>query len=247
MGISTIDGFQGREKDIVILSCVRGPNYSNQNRDDSHSIGFVKDWRRLNVAITRSKYALWIVGNAQILSNGDIVWKNLINHARKRGSFIHRSSRSQFFIDKSRDRDSARYYHEYERDRDFIRVRDYDLDHQRGRGRDWEVWDHEKNRNHGDFIGNRSHYSNQNRDVGNCRLFQRTGRCKWGDNCKYLHQAELQNQGVTVIENSNNVAHRGADGRETMYDIVSESSEAAKGAKKVVESNKDHSVIAKVP
>ena len=46
---NTVDGFQGQEKDIIILSCVRGgiPNMT--------SLGFLCDVRRMNVALTRSK------------------------------------------------------------------------------------------------------------------------------------------------------------------------------------------------
>lgn len=58
--ISTIDGFQGREKDVIILSLVR----SNDNKE----IGFLKDERRLNVAITRHKYQLIIIGDIETLS-----------------------------------------------------------------------------------------------------------------------------------------------------------------------------------
>ncbi|CDI78758.1 hypothetical protein, conserved [Eimeria acervulina] len=57
--ISSIDAFQGREKDIIIFSCVR----SNTNR----SIGFLADARRLNVALTRSRLCLFICGNADLL------------------------------------------------------------------------------------------------------------------------------------------------------------------------------------
>lgn len=145
--IATVDGFQGREKDIVIFSCVRAPatvralkkvNSSaaaRENRqqaygmnsagatataavgnnssggvdaeeediteaigeelndeadleDDIAGIGFLREWQRLNVAITRAKYALWIVGNATFLQR-DKEWMELIKHARKRGCFIN--------------------------------------------------------------------------------------------------------------------------------------------------------------
>lgn len=57
--VSTIDGFQGREKEVIIISLVR----SNENIE----IGFLKDERRLNVAITRPKRQLCIVGDMELM------------------------------------------------------------------------------------------------------------------------------------------------------------------------------------
>lgn len=54
--ISTIDSFQGQEKEIIILSLVR----SNEDGD----IGFLKDYRRMNVAITRAKQQLFVIGDS---------------------------------------------------------------------------------------------------------------------------------------------------------------------------------------
>lgn len=75
--ISTIDGFQGREKGIVVFSCVRAPV--------AKSIGFLADVRRMNVGITRAKYSLWVVGNSTLLSSNND-WRGLISHARNTGS-----------------------------------------------------------------------------------------------------------------------------------------------------------------
>ena len=70
--ISSVDGFQGREKDFIILSNVRS-NKKNQ-------IGFLKDFRRLNVSITRAKYGMIIIGNIECLYNSKSCWRNLIDY-----------------------------------------------------------------------------------------------------------------------------------------------------------------------
>ncbi len=56
MRISTIDSFQGQEKEIIILSLVRS--------NDESEIGFLKDYRRMNVAITRAKEQLFVIGDS---------------------------------------------------------------------------------------------------------------------------------------------------------------------------------------
>ncbi|SBT76955.1 dna2/nam7 helicase family member, putative [Plasmodium ovale] len=63
--ISTVDSFQGREKEIVIFSLVCSNYFKN--------IGFLKDYRRLNVAITRAKRHVVIVGNSNTISNDKVL------------------------------------------------------------------------------------------------------------------------------------------------------------------------------
>ncbi|VDC00771.1 unnamed protein product [Peniophora sp. CBMAI 1063] len=77
---NTVDGFQGQEKEIIILSCVRaGPGLE--------SIGFLRDVRRLNVAITRAKSSLFILGHAPTLERSDENWRHMVQDARSRQLF----------------------------------------------------------------------------------------------------------------------------------------------------------------
>ncbi|RWS29734.1 regulator of nonsense transcripts 1-like protein [Leptotrombidium deliense] len=67
--VASVDAFQGREKDIIIMSCVR----SNEHQ----GIGFLNDPRRLNVALTRARYGIIIVGNPKVLSKQPL-WNHLL-------------------------------------------------------------------------------------------------------------------------------------------------------------------------
>ncbi|XAR49780.1 DNA helicase [Bertholletia excelsa] len=68
MEFNTVDGFQGREVDILVLSTVRAAETrTTTSKINSRSIGFVADVRRMNVALTRAKLSLWILGNARTL------------------------------------------------------------------------------------------------------------------------------------------------------------------------------------
>lgn len=59
--VNTVDGFQGQERDIIIISLVR----ANENGE----IGFLRDLRRMNVAITRARMKLIILGDASTLAH----------------------------------------------------------------------------------------------------------------------------------------------------------------------------------
>lgn len=74
--VSSIDGFQGREADIVVFVTVRCNAH--------HEIGFLKDLRRMNVALTRARAAVIVIGHRATLTMGTAdpestaVWKRLL-------------------------------------------------------------------------------------------------------------------------------------------------------------------------
>ena len=76
--VNTVDAFQGREKDVVILSCVRAS-------DDG--VGFLRDARRLNVAVTRAKHACILIGHDRTLRTDDR-WRSLLDDTLHRGAFV---------------------------------------------------------------------------------------------------------------------------------------------------------------
>ncbi|KAK0201742.1 SEN1 N terminal-domain-containing protein [Desarmillaria ectypa] len=81
VAFNTVDGFQGQEKDVIVLSCVRaGPGVT--------SVGFLADVRRMNVALTRAKSSVFIVGHAPTLERSDRFWTQIVVDARERNCFV---------------------------------------------------------------------------------------------------------------------------------------------------------------
>ncbi|KAI4357269.1 hypothetical protein L6164_001230 [Bauhinia variegata] len=81
VNVKTIDGFQGGEQDIIILSTVR-TNYHS-------SLEFISSPQRTNVALTRARYCLWILGDSKTLTSQEGVWKSLVHNAKNRQCFFN--------------------------------------------------------------------------------------------------------------------------------------------------------------
>ena len=80
--VNTIDGFQGREMDIIVISAVR--SFKDQQ---GGSVGFLNSYQRLNVAITRAKCSLFICLNADSLQKNTL-WRELIEDSKRRGLYV---------------------------------------------------------------------------------------------------------------------------------------------------------------
>ncbi|XP_059398476.1 probable helicase senataxin [Carassius carassius] len=78
--VDTVDGFQGKEKDCIIVSCVRASS-------ETGSIGFLGNRQRMNVTITRARLSLFILGHLRTLREQSD-WGALIEDARRRKSII---------------------------------------------------------------------------------------------------------------------------------------------------------------
>ncbi|EWC48917.1 hypothetical protein DRE_00222 [Drechslerella stenobrocha 248] len=102
--IATVDNFQGEEADVVIISLVR----SNKERQ----CGFLKTSNRINVLLSRAKWGMYIIGNADTASSVPM-WSNVIDHMtlndclgntleleceRHKDTPIHVASREDFLI-----------------------------------------------------------------------------------------------------------------------------------------------------
>ena len=113
--INTIDSFQGQERDIIIFSTVRAnlkdeinidnidlslsseKSNKNNNKYGNTGIGFLNDFRRMNVGLSRAKLGCFVVGNSETLNN-NFYWKNLINYCKDNKTF--------FKVEKSKESES---------------------------------------------------------------------------------------------------------------------------------------------
>ncbi|GLC50926.1 hypothetical protein PLESTB_000447300 [Pleodorina starrii] len=92
--IETVDSFQGKQLDVIILSCVRTvrPGAPPPSATaGSGGVGFLADVRRMNVAITRAKQALWVLGHFAALGR-EPAWAALLADAQERECVIREAA-----------------------------------------------------------------------------------------------------------------------------------------------------------
>jgi len=83
--VATVDGYQGRECEVIVFNTVRAPEAAQ----NSKGIGFLADERRLNVALTRAKSLLVVVGHARTLVQSK-AWNAFLQHVRSiPGAYLH--------------------------------------------------------------------------------------------------------------------------------------------------------------
>ena len=81
--VNSVDGFQGREKEVMLLSCVR----SDYGREYPLGIGFVRDERRVNVMLTRARHSVFVLGHGDTFKQ-DEMWAALFENAKERDCLI---------------------------------------------------------------------------------------------------------------------------------------------------------------
>lgn len=78
IAVKTVDGFQGQERDIIYISMVRS--------NDQREIGFLSDTRRMNVALTRAKKKLVVIGDSATIGNHPF-YKDFLDYTESIGAY----------------------------------------------------------------------------------------------------------------------------------------------------------------
>ena len=100
--IRTVDGFQGREKEIILISLVRS--------NDDNEIGFLTSEQRMNVLLTRAKRAMIVFGNRKTLISSS-VWKQWIESVPNinAGQFLQNCLSKQVNVQQSSSNHKPQY------------------------------------------------------------------------------------------------------------------------------------------
>ncbi|MEZ4942327.1 MAG: AAA domain-containing protein [Saprospiraceae bacterium] len=76
--INTIDGFQGQERDVIYISLVRS--------NEKHEIGFLQDYRRMNVAMTRARMLLVVIGDSATIGKNPF-YQAFLDYVAEHGAY----------------------------------------------------------------------------------------------------------------------------------------------------------------
>jgi helicase MOV-10 len=98
--VGSTEEFQGQERRVILISCVRSqPEYVRM--DQEYQLGFIKNQKRFNVAITRAKALMIVVGNPHVLGQ-DEYWNALLEYVQQNGGYTgcQYSPRSDMDIDR---------------------------------------------------------------------------------------------------------------------------------------------------
>ena len=112
--VNSIDGFQGREKEVCVFSVVRAPRVDGSSKGTSVkgkknvNLGFVADERRVNVGLTRAKTSLLVVGSAKALKT-DGNWGGLVASAYNRDLVLRPAGKTQSQFDQFVAKHSVEY------------------------------------------------------------------------------------------------------------------------------------------
>ncbi|KAJ3177925.1 hypothetical protein HDU87_004207 [Geranomyces variabilis] len=86
--VGTVDGFQGREKDAIVISLVRSSDAIGISGSGSAEVGFLRDERRMNVAVTRARRHVCVVGDSETMERAGGVLKGLVEWFFEHGEVV---------------------------------------------------------------------------------------------------------------------------------------------------------------
>ena len=85
--VGSVETFQGQERRCIIISTVRSEN-DLLAHDRKYNLGFVANEKRFNVAVTRAKALLYVIGNPRVLQTDKKNWLPLLRYCRDNGSWM---------------------------------------------------------------------------------------------------------------------------------------------------------------